>query len=153
VDEPADVLLQQAQFFRQFEVHRVLAGASASRGSGMKPRAESITPTKELPRPADGEECEARHQFPTSPWRSDMKAYQTLLIEKNEGITTIRLNRPDKKNAMNPTMHREMHDALQDLEWDNDTQVLVITGSGNAFCAGQDLKEYFYANKDSERER
>jgi len=82
-----------------------------------------------------------------------MPGYETLLIEKNDGITTIRLNRPDKKNAMNPTLHREMYDALRDLEWDNDTQVLVITGSGNAFCAGQDLKEYFYANKDSERDR
>jgi trans-feruloyl-CoA hydratase/vanillin synthase len=82
-----------------------------------------------------------------------MQNYETLLIEKNEGVTTIRFNRPDKKNAMNPTLHREMHHALQELEWDEDTQVLVITGSGNAFCAGQDLKEYFYANKDSERDR
>jgi trans-feruloyl-CoA hydratase/vanillin synthase len=82
-----------------------------------------------------------------------MTTYETLLIEKNDGITTIRLNRPEKRNAMNPTLHREMYDALRDLEWDNDTQVLVITGSGNAFCAGQDLKEYFYANKDNERDR
>ena len=82
-----------------------------------------------------------------------MQTYETLLIEKNDGVTTIKLNRPDKKNAMSPTLHREMYDALRDLEWDNDTQVLVITGSGNAFSAGQDLKEYFYANKDSERDR
>jgi trans-feruloyl-CoA hydratase/vanillin synthase len=82
-----------------------------------------------------------------------MADYQTILIEKNDGVTTVRLNRPEKKNAMSPTLHREMHDALRDLEYDNETQVLVITGSGNAFCAGQDLKEYFYANKDSERDR
>jgi feruloyl-CoA hydratase/lyase len=78
-----------------------------------------------------------------------MTSYETILVEKNDGITTIRLNRPDKKNAMNPTLHREMHAALRSLEFDDDTQVLVITGSGDAFCAGQDLKEYFYANKDS----
>jgi trans-feruloyl-CoA hydratase/vanillin synthase len=82
-----------------------------------------------------------------------MKKYETLLIDNSDGITTITLNRPDKKNAMSPTLHREMHDALRDLEFDKDTQVVVITGSGNAFCAGQDLKEYFYANKDSERDR
>jgi len=78
-----------------------------------------------------------------------MKKYETLLIDNSDGITTITLNRPDKKNAMSPTLHREMHDALRDLEFDKDTQVVVITCSGNAFCAGQDLKEYFYANKDS----
>jgi len=78
-----------------------------------------------------------------------MKTFDTLLIEKKEGITTIRLNRPAKKNAMSPTLHREMHAALRELEFDDETHVLVITGSGDAFCAGQDLKEYFYANKDS----
>jgi trans-feruloyl-CoA hydratase/vanillin synthase len=78
-----------------------------------------------------------------------MTSYETILIEKNNGITTIRLNRPAKKNAMSPALHREMHAALRSLEFDDETQVLIITGSGDAFCAGQDLKEYFYANKDS----
>ena len=86
----------------------------------------------------------ARHQP-----ENDMTAYETLLVEKNDGITTIRFNRPAKKNAMSPTLHREMHAVLRSLEFDDETQVLVITGSGDAFCAGQDLKEYFYANKDS----
>jgi trans-feruloyl-CoA hydratase/vanillin synthase len=81
-----------------------------------------------------------------------MTSYETILIEKNDGITTIRLNRPKKKNAMSPTLHREMHAALRDLQFDNETQVLIITGSGDAFCAGQDLKEYFYDNKDSARQ-
>jgi trans-feruloyl-CoA hydratase/vanillin synthase len=79
-------------------------------------------------------------------------SYETILVEKNDGITTIRLNRPQKKNAMSPTLHREMHAALRSLEFDDETQVLVITGSGDAFCAGQDLKEYFYDNKDSARQ-
>lgn len=81
-----------------------------------------------------------------------MTNYETILVEKNDGITTIRLNRPKKKNAMSPTLHREMHAALSDLRYDDATQVLVITGSGDAFCAGQDLKEYFYDNKDSARQ-
>ena len=81
-----------------------------------------------------------------------MTNYETILVEKNDGITTIRLNRPKKKNAMSPTLHREMHAALRDLQFDDETQVLVITGSGDAFCAGQDLKEYFYDNKDNVRQ-
>ena len=81
-----------------------------------------------------------------------MTNYETILVEKNDGITTIRFNRPKKKNAMSPTLHREMHAALRDLQFDDETQVLVITGSGDAFCAGQDLKEYFYDNKDSVRQ-
>ena len=81
-----------------------------------------------------------------------MTSYETILVEKKDGITTIRFNRPKKKNAMSPTLHREMHAALRDLQFDDETQVLVITGSGDAFCAGQDLKEYFYDNKDSVRQ-
>ena len=81
-----------------------------------------------------------------------MTDYETILVEKKDGITTIRFNRPKKKNAMSPTLHREMHAALRDLQFDDETQVLVITGSGDAFCAGQDLKEYFYDNKDSVRQ-
>jgi trans-feruloyl-CoA hydratase/vanillin synthase len=82
-----------------------------------------------------------------------MGSYQTILVEKNDGVTTVRFNRPDKRNAMNPTLHREMLAALTDISYDKDTQVLIITGSGKAFCAGQDLKEYFYEMKDAERER
>ncbi len=80
------------------------------------------------------------------------KAYKTILVDKADGITTVRFNRPEKKNAMSPALHREMYDALTDLETDKDTQVLIITGSGDAFSAGQDLKEYFYALKDNEQE-
>ncbi len=79
--------------------------------------------------------------------------YETILIEKNEGITTIRFNRPAKRNAMSPQLHRDMYDALTDLETDDDTKVLVITGAGDAFCAGQDLKEYFYELKDDKKAR
>jgi trans-feruloyl-CoA hydratase/vanillin synthase len=72
-----------------------------------------------------------------------MDDYQTILVERADGITTISFNRPEKRNAMNPLLHREMYDALTRLEGDDETRVLVLTGSGTAFCAGQDLKEYF----------
>ncbi|HZR97662.1 MAG TPA: p-hydroxycinnamoyl CoA hydratase/lyase [Chloroflexota bacterium] len=80
-------------------------------------------------------------------------AYTTLVIERNDGVTTLRINRPEKKNAMSPTLHREMHRALADLQFDPETRVLVITGTGDAFSAGQDLKEYFYELKDDPRGR
>jgi len=83
-----------------------------------------------------------------------MSDYQTILIEKDgKGITTLRFNRPEKRNAMSPRLHREMYDALSELEFDSETQVLVITGQGESFCAGQDLKEYFYELKDDPRGR
>lgn len=79
--------------------------------------------------------------------------YQTVKIEKRDGITWLYMNRPEKKNAMNPTMHREMADALETLAADDETQVLVLTGSGDAFCAGQDLKEFFRDLDDKPKAR
>jgi trans-feruloyl-CoA hydratase/vanillin synthase len=76
------------------------------------------------------------------------KSYQTIVVDKHDGVTTIRFNRPEKKNAMSPGLHRDMYAALSELEGDPETQVLVVTGNGDAFSAGQDLKEYFYELKD-----
>ena len=44
-----------------------------------------------------------------------MADYQTLLVNKNDGVTTVTLNRPEKRNAMSPQLHREMYDCLNDL--------------------------------------
>jgi trans-feruloyl-CoA hydratase/vanillin synthase len=59
------------------------------------------------------------------------------------------MNRPEKRNAMSPQLHIEMDDALADLAVDSETQVLVLTGAGEAFCAGQDIRLYFRANDDA----
>ena len=72
-----------------------------------------------------------------------MKKYETVLIEKQDGITWLIMNRPEKRNAMSPQLHIEMDDALAELAVDAETQVLVLTGAGDAFCAGQDIKLYF----------
>ncbi len=69
--------------------------------------------------------------------------YKTLLVEKKDGIATITFNRPDKRNAMNPQLHKDMTSALEALRYDDEARVLVLTGAGQAFCAGMDLKEFF----------
>jgi len=73
------------------------------------------------------------------------KEYETVRIEKEDGITWVILNRPEKRNAMSPQLHFDMLDALTELEVDPETQVLVLTGAGESWCAGQDLREYFRA--------
>src|SRR5262249_10173305 len=68
--------------------------------------------------------------------------YETLLLTKDGGITTIAFNRPEKRNAMSPQLHREMFELLTDLRYDPETRVIALTGAGENFCAGQDLKQY-----------
>jgi len=76
-----------------------------------------------------------------------MSAYEarwsTVAVTVERGIAWVALNRPDKRNAMNPTLNREMIDVLETLEQDDQAQVLVLTGAGDSFSAGMDLKEYF----------
>ncbi|MCA1647701.1 MAG: p-hydroxycinnamoyl CoA hydratase/lyase [Chloroflexi bacterium] len=79
--------------------------------------------------------------------------YETVRIERDRGITFIILNRPEKRNAMNPPLHRDMVQVLKDLEFDDQTRVLVLTGAGNSWCAGQDLRETFRALDNKPRER
>ena len=78
--------------------------------------------------------------------RSEM-AYQTLKVEIKDKVAKVIFNRPDKKNAMSPQLHQDMTNALEELRYNDDVTVLVITGAGNSFCAGMDLKEFFQALK------
>jgi trans-feruloyl-CoA hydratase/vanillin synthase len=77
---------------------------------------------------------------------------KTVKIVKQDGISWVYLNRPHKKNAMNPTLHAEMDQTLQELEVDPDTKVVVIAGEGGNFSAGQDLKEFFRELEDKPAE-
>jgi len=76
-----------------------------------------------------------------------MSAYEarwkTVRVEVGEGIGWVIMNRPEKRNAMNPSMNREMRDVLEALELDDAVKVLVLTGAGESWTAGMDLKEYF----------
>ena len=65
-------------------------------------------------------------------------SYQTILFEVTEGIARLTLNRPQRLNSLNAEMHAELRDALSAVRT-SPARVLVITGAGRAFCAGQDL--------------
>lgn len=65
------------------------------------------------------------------------------LTVDDDGIGWLSFNRPDKRNAMSPTLNREMIDALDVLEADERARVVVLHGQGAAFSAGMDLREYF----------
>ena len=69
--------------------------------------------------------------------------YKTILVEYDEGIAWVTMNRPDKRNAMSPTLNREMIEVLEELEVDDSVGVVVLTGAGDSWTAGMDLKEYF----------
>jgi 2-(1,2-epoxy-1,2-dihydrophenyl)acetyl-CoA isomerase len=67
-------------------------------------------------------------------------AYQSILLTTEAGVSLIMLNRPEAMNAVNDEMRVELTEALCELESDTETRVLVISGSGKAFCAGADLR-------------
>lgn len=72
--------------------------------------------------------------------------WKTVKVEVADGIGWATLNRPEKRNAMSPTLNTEMGQVLDALETDADAKVVVITGAGDSWTAGMDLKEYFREN-------
>jgi len=66
--------------------------------------------------------------------------YQTLLVERTDAITTITLNRPEARNALDMTMRLEMLAVLDEIETDAQTRVVILTGAGGHFCSGGDVK-------------
>jgi trans-feruloyl-CoA hydratase/vanillin synthase len=69
--------------------------------------------------------------------------WTTVRVEVSEEIGWVVFNRPEKRNAMNPTLNREMLDILETLELDESAKVLILTGERDSWTAGMDLKEYF----------
>ena len=65
-------------------------------------------------------------------------AYDSLQLEQADGIARITLNRPDRLNSFTRAMHGELRDALANL---GDVRVVILTGAGRGFCAGQDLND------------
>jgi len=65
-------------------------------------------------------------------------AQDTILLERQGAIARITLNRPDRLNAFTKAMHAELRDALDDI---GESRVVILTGAGRGFCAGQDLND------------
>lgn len=74
---------------------------------------------------------------------------KTVLVAREGGVTRLTLNRPDKLNAFTLEMHAELRAALEAAGADPDCRVVVLTGAGRAFCAGQDLAETLAASSDA----
>ncbi len=79
-------------------------------------------------------------------------SYQDILYDVEDGILTITLNRPDKLNAFTGVMLREIIDAMDRADADDDVRVIIFTGAGRGFCAGADLSRGASTFNMAERE-
>lgn len=67
-------------------------------------------------------------------------SYKTLLVDlRDDGILTITLNRPDKKNAVDMVMRQELFELSEVIRKDQMIRVVILTGAGNGFCSGGDI--------------
>jgi enoyl-CoA hydratase/carnithine racemase len=67
-------------------------------------------------------------------------AYETVIYEKENGIVTITLNRPERLNAINYQLAVDLEGLVTEMEEDHEARVIIITGAGRGFCAGADIK-------------
>ena len=74
---------------------------------------------------------------------TDRAEADTVAFEVKDGVAWVKFNRPEKRNCMSPKLNRQMKRVIEDLEFRDDVKVLVLTGEGDAWSAGMDLKEYF----------
>lgn len=74
---------------------------------------------------------------------TDRSEFDTVAFEVVDRIAWVKFNRPEKRNCMSPKLNRRMLEVLDELEFNDDVGVLVLTGEGSAWSAGMDLKEYF----------
>ena len=73
---------------------------------------------------------------------TDRTEEETVAFSVKDGIAWVKFNRPEKRNCMSPKLNRQMTRVIEDLEFRDDVKVLVLTGEGDAWSAGMDLKEY-----------
>jgi 2-(1,2-epoxy-1,2-dihydrophenyl)acetyl-CoA isomerase len=69
--------------------------------------------------------------------------YETILLDKDQGVATVTLNQPEMLNVFSHKMMDEVVEALSDIANDVNVRVAVLTGVGRAFCAGVDIREHF----------
>lgn len=68
-------------------------------------------------------------------------AYEALICQKEDYVSIITLNRPERLNAINVTLGTELEAVLDEVAFDDTVRVVIITGAGRGFCAGADIKE------------
>ncbi|GAB4338666.1 MAG: enoyl-CoA hydratase/isomerase family protein [Dehalococcoidia bacterium] len=73
--------------------------------------------------------------------------YETILIEKRDGLAVLTLNRPERLNAVNGAMHSELSTIFAEVQADTDVRAAVLTGAGRGFCAGGDFSGASMASK------
>src|SRR5690242_18228884 len=71
-----------------------------------------------------------------------MSPADELLIERDGGVVTVTLNRPDSLNSLNRSLKESLRDAVAELDGDRACRAVVLAGAGRAFCVGQDLREH-----------
>ena len=78
---------------------------------------------------------------------TDRLEQDTVAYELCDGVAWVKFNRPEKRNCMSPKLNRQMLRVLDELEFRDDFGVLVLSGEGDSWSAGMDLKEYFRENE------
>ncbi len=68
--------------------------------------------------------------------------YELLLLDRQDTVATVTLNRPEKRNALSAALRAEVADVFIELDADDSVREVILTGSGSAFCAGFDLTEF-----------
>ena len=66
---------------------------------------------------------------------------ETLIVERKDGVVTVTMNRPERKNAANGAMLRELRTTFEEIEDNPEDRCMVLTGAGGAFCSGADLSD------------
>ncbi len=83
---------------------------------------------------------------------TDYSKYKAVLVEKDNGVATVTLNRPNALNAVNHDMNADFDTLFRDLSTDEEIDAIVLTGAGRAFCAGGDIKNMDARNEAAARD-
>jgi 2-(1,2-epoxy-1,2-dihydrophenyl)acetyl-CoA isomerase len=67
--------------------------------------------------------------------------FEDILLEKEGGVTTLTLNRPDRLNSFTTQMYRELSNVMNQIKMDDEIKVIILTGAGRGFCAGSDVSD------------
>src|SRR5579871_1791795 len=83
---------------------------------------------------------------------TDYSKYKAVLVEKDDRVATVTLNRPDSLNAVNDDMNADFDTLFHQLSRDEEVDSIIITGAGRAFCAGGDIKNMDARNAAAARD-